>query len=263
MQIATWNVNSVRTRIEHVKEWLTARTPAVLCLQETKVQDQEFPRAAFSALGYESAIYGQKTYNGVSLHSTGTFNDVWYGFPDPSMNEQKRVIAATVGGIRIVNAYVPQGVSPESEKFRYKLEFLHHLRDYAGQLLKEHEHLVLLGDFNIAPHERDLFDPSLFQDQVMFHPLEHEALRALEALGMKDALRLVSDAPGIYSWWDYREGAFWKNRGIRLDLIWVSPALAPHVESVVMERDTRKKKQPSDHVPVVLTLKELPCMKCQ
>jgi len=256
MQIATWNVNSVRTRIDHAREWLAERNPTVLCLQETKVQDGEFPRDAFTALGYETAVFGQKSYNGVSIHSTVPLEDIQAGFPDAAMNEQKRVIAATVGGIRVVNAYVPQGVSPESDKFAYKLEFLDHLAHYAEVLMKRYERLVLVGDFNIAPHERDLYDPALFKDQVMFHPREHEALRNLEALGLRDALRIVTDAPGIYSWWDYREGAFWKNRGIRLDHIWVSPSLVPHVESVVMERDMRKKKQPSDHVPVVLTLKE-------
>jgi exodeoxyribonuclease III len=256
MQIATWNVNSIRIRIGHITEWLGQVPPLVLCLQETKVQDQDFPRTAFDALGYQSAMYGQKTYNGVSLHSREAFEDVRHGFPDQAMNDQKRVISAVLNGIRIVNAYVPQGVSPETEKFAYKLEFLRHLRDYVEALLKESERLVLVGDFNIAPEERDIYDPGLFRGQVMFHPLEHEALSALRDIGLSDALRLVRQEAGIYSWWDYRNGAFWRDHGIRLDHLWVSPALAPKVESVVMEREMRKKKQPSDHVPVVLTLKE-------
>ncbi|MGV8124400.1 MAG: exodeoxyribonuclease III [Candidatus Xenobiia bacterium LiM19] len=254
MNIATWNVNSVRSRLPAVIEWLRNNSPDALCLQETKVQDGDFPREAFAEAGYSSHILGQKTYNGVSIHTREDAVGILAGFPDEKMNEQKRVISLRLGDIRIVNVYVPQGESIESAKFAYKLDFLDHLIEYLRNLLSRDEKIVLLGDFNIAPDKRDLYDAPHFSGQVMFHQKEHERLEALRALGFKDALRLLNQEAGLYSWWDYRNGAFWKNRGFRLDLIWLSERLAPQCTAVTIDRNMRKGKQPSDHVPVIAAL---------
>jgi len=256
MKIATWNVNSVRSRLPSVIEWLRNNDPDALCLQETKVQDPEFPREAFAEIGYFSHVFGQKTYNGVSIHVKGDARDLRTGFADKKMNEQKRVISLCLRDIRIVNVYVPQGESIESAKFAYKLDFLDHLIEYLRDLLSRDERIVLLGDFNIAPDERDLFDAAHFSGQVMFHPEEHKRLEALRALGFKDALRLLNHEAGLYSWWDYRNGAFWKNRGFRLDLIWLSEALAQQCTALTIDRNMRKGKQTSDHVPVVAEISD-------
>ena len=254
MNIATWNVNSVRSRLPAVIEWLRNNSPDALCLQETKVQDPEFPREAFTEIGYSSHIFGQKTYNGVSIHVKGDAGSIIHGFADEKMNEQKRVISLCLGDIRIVNVYVPQGESTDSAKFVYKLDFLDHLIEYLKELLSREKKIAVLGDFNIAPDERDLYDAAHFQNQVMFHPKEHERLEALKAIGFHDALRLHSQEAGLYSWWDYRNGAFWKNRGFRLDHIWLSERLAPQCTAVTIDRNMRKGKQPSDHVPVIAAL---------
>jgi exodeoxyribonuclease-3 len=256
MKIATWNVNSIRSRLPHAIEWLGRNSPDALALQETKVQDGDFPREAFAETGYSSHILGQKTYNGVSIHTREDAGGILAGFPDERMNEQKRVISVCLGDIRIVNVYVPQGESTESAKFAYKLDFLDHLIEYLRDLLTRDEKIVLLGDFNIAPDDRDLYDADRFRGQVMFHPKEHERLDALRALGFRDALRLLYQEAGLYSWWDYRNGAFWKNRGFRLDLIWLSDALASRCAEVAIDRNMRKGHQPSDHVPVLVTLSD-------
>ncbi len=254
VNIATWNVNSVRSRLPVVIEWLGNNSPDALALQETKVQDSEFPLEAFTEAGYSSHVFGQKTYNGVSIHVKEDALELRAGFPDEKMNEQKRIISLRLGDIRIVNVYVPQGESVESAKFTWKLDFLDHLIEYLKELLSREKNIVLLGDFNIAPDERDLYDAEHFQDQVMFHPKEHERLQSLKALGFQDALRLHNQEAGLYSWWDYRNGAFWKNRGFRLDHIWLSEALAPKCSELFIDRNMRKGKQPSDHVPVVVKL---------
>jgi exodeoxyribonuclease III len=259
MKIATWNVNSVRARIEQVKQWLQANEPDVLCLQETKVQDQDFPKEDFSSLGYESIIYGQKSYNGVSIHVKGmACDEVAYGLPAPSMNEQKRIISLRCGGMRIVNVYVPQGESTESPKFAYKLDFLGHLFHYLAAPIEKEEHVAVLGDFNIAPDERDLFDPEGYRGQVMFHPDEHAALEKIKSLGFKDAFRIHHQESGLYSLWDYQGGAFWKNEGWRIDHIWLSEKLAPRCGSVEIDKSPRKnrKMKPSDHAPVVAVISE-------
>ncbi|MDQ7824387.1 MAG: exodeoxyribonuclease III [Candidatus Eremiobacteraeota bacterium] len=255
LTITTWNVNSLRVRLPSVLEWIKAHGPSVLCLQETKIQDHDFPAGEFSALGYESAWYGQKTYNGVSIHTRGSHSDVRQGLPDAVFNEQKRVISLVYEGITVVNAYIPQGESVESDKFAYKLAFLSQLRDYLSELMAGREHVVLAGDLNIAPDERDLFDAELFRGQVMFHPREHAFLDELRGMGLSDALRIHSGGGGIYSWWDYRGGAFWKNQGIRLDHLWISPSLAPFCSGVTVDTSERKRKKPSDHTPVTATLR--------
>jgi exodeoxyribonuclease-3 len=230
--------------------------PTVLCLQETKVQDSDFPEDAFASEGYRSLYFGQKTYNGVSIHLKDDYEDPQYGFFEPGHDEQKRMISVRCGGIRVVNVYVPQGESPESEKFAYKIKFLSRLRAHLSALQSRDSSVVLVGDFNIAPDERDLYDSQAFKNQVMFHPEEHAVLEELKKAGFHDSLRLHSQEAGHYSWWDYRNGAFWKNRGWRLDHIWITAPLVERCTGVQIDKNERKKSKPSDHVPVTALFDE-------
>jgi exodeoxyribonuclease III len=257
MKLATWNVNSVRARIDLLKEWLIRNEPEILCLQETKVQDEDFPRDLFTSLGYESVIYGQKSYNGVSIHVMGSaMEDMRYGLPEPWVNDQKRVVSIRCEGIRIINVYVPHGESTESPKFPYKLQFLHHLHDYLKTCINEEKHVAVLGDFNVAPDDRDVYNPDLYRGQVMFHPNEHAALEKIKSLGFEDAFRLHNEEGGMYSFWDYKGGAFWKNEGWRIDHIWLSEKLAPRCSAVEIDKSPRKsrKMKPSDHTPVIAVI---------
>lgn len=250
MKISTWNVNSVRARLPIVIDWMNINQPDVFCLQETKVEDKDFPVGSFSELGYETVVCGQKSYNGVSIHFKGEAEDAQMGFPDNEMNEQKRVLSVLYKGIRILNIYVPQGESLDSPKFRYKLDFLDRLAEYLLQLINKNERVIVLGDFNIAPDSRDLYDPESFESQVMFHPDEHKFIARLREMGFKDSLRLHNQEPGNYSWWDYRHGAFWKNHGWRLDQIWILDNISSLCKSTIIDKNVRKMKKTSDHVPV-------------
>jgi exodeoxyribonuclease-3 len=253
MKIATWNVNSLGVRLPQVLDWLAANQPDVLCLQETKLTDDKFTHAEFKEAGYESQWFGQKTYNGVALLSKAPAADVTkniFGFDD----EQTRVIAGTVGDVRVIGAYFPNGQEPGSEKFAYKMKWLDALREWVRGELASHPKLALLGDFNIAPEDRDVCDPVAWAGQIHCTPEEREHFQQLVGLGLHDAFRLFEQAPKLYSWWDYRMLAFRRNQGLRIDHILVSDALKPGVKACHIDKLPRKNERPSDHAPVVVEL---------
>lgn len=247
IKLTSWNVNSVRARLDAVNRWAQENRPQILCLQETKVQDQDYPEVL---PGYERVLYGQKTYNGVSIHSLLPIREIRRGLPGEEINLQKRAVTAVTDYFTVVNVYIPQGTSPDSPKFSYKLDFLDSLTDYLKTLLPRQNRVVLAGDFNIAADERDLFEPQLFRNQVLFHPEELRRFQKLRELGFYDSLRLFSEEAGIYSWWDYRGGAFRRGLGIRLDYIWISEALKSCCISAGTDPQERRKEKASDHIPV-------------
>lgn len=260
MKIATWNVNSLTVRLPQVLDWLTANPVDVLCLQELKLSDDKFPLQALEAAGYQSAVFGQKTYNGVAIVSRAPARNVVkniVGFTD----EQSRVIAATLdmpdGEVRVVNGYFVNGQSPGSEKFAYKMKWLEGLRIWLQGELAAHPNLVLLGDFNITADDRDTFDPEGLRETIHHTTEERLHFQALIDLGLTDAFRLFEQPEKSYSWWDYREMAFRRNRGMRIDYILISEALRPLVRSCVIDKLPRKNERPSDHAPVVVELESL------
>ena len=253
MKIATWNVNSLTVRLPQVLDWLAAQEPDVLCLQETKLTDDKFSHAEFEALGYCAEWHGQKTYNGVALLSRVPAADVQKnipGFDDP----QARVIAGTVRGIRVIGAYMPNGQAPDSDKFVYKMRWLEALRAWVALEAAQHPRVVLVGDYNIAPEDRDVHDPALWAGQILCTPQERAHFQSLLGMGMHDAFRLFEQAPKSWSWWDYRNLAFRKNQGLRIDHILVTDALKPFVTACVIDKLPRKNERPSDHAPVMVTL---------
>ncbi len=253
MKLATWNVNSLAVRLPQVLDWLQANPVDALVLQETKLTDDKFPLSEIEAAGYTVSFFGQKTYNGVALLSRPAHDDVVMnlpGFPD----EQARVITGTVEGIRIIGGYFPNGQAPDSDKFVYKMAWLDALRDFVQAELLQHPRLVLMGDFNIAPEDRDVYDPIGWAGQIHCTEAERAQFRALLDLGLTDAFRLFEQAPKSWSWWDYRNLAFRKNQGLRIDHILVSEALRPQVRACDIDKLPRKNERPSDHAPVVLTL---------
>lgn len=254
-KIATWNVNSLRIRLPHVLEWWAAHQPDVLCLQETKVEDAFFPHEAFRPLGLHVANHGQKSYNGVAILSRHPLQHVTPGFNGHNLEEQSRLISATVNGLRIISAYVPNGESVTSAKFQFKQNFYRHLSGHIRSELQTHPGLVLCGDFNIAADERDLPNPEKAAKDVLFTPEERTWLKELQtATGLADAFRLTDQTPHIYSWWDYRTFARAQNNGMRIDYLFVSPVLQPKTRAVHHYAEERAKPQPSDHVPVLLEL---------
>ena len=253
MKLATWNVNSLTVRLPQVLDWLAVHEPDVLCLQETKLTDDKFPHAEFQALGYCAEWHGQKTYNGVALLSRVPAADVLKnipGFDDP----QARVITGTVRDIRVIGAYMPNGQAPDSDKFVYKMRWLEALRAWVAQEAAQHPRVVLVGDYNIAPEDRDVHDPALWAGQILCTPQERAHFQSLLGLGMHDAFRLFEQAPKSWSWWDYRNLAFRKNQGLRIDHILVTDALKPFVTACVIDKLPRKNERPSDHAPVMVTL---------
>lgn len=257
MKIATWNVNSLTARQQHVLDWLAANPVDVLCLQELKLTDDKFPHDALRAAGYEAATFGQKTYNGVAVLSRMPLRDVVRNIPRFT-DEQSRVIAATVdapdGPLRIVNGYFVNGQAPGTDKFEYKMSWLRGLRDWLREELAAHPRLVLLGDFNIAPEDRDSFDPEGLRETIHHTTEERNHFRQLLELGLVDSFRLFDQPEKSYSWWDYRMLGYQKNRGLRIDHILVSEALKPKVTACVIDRVPRKWEKPSDHAPVIVTL---------
>lgn len=250
MKLATWNVNSLRVRLPQLLEWLGRQRPDVVCLQETKLADADFPAEAILAAGYHAVFSGQKTYNGVAIlgkHPPGQVASAIPGFPDP----QKRVLAATVDGVRVICIYAPNGESVGSEKYRYKLEWLAALEKWLGQELAQHPRLALLGDYNIAPEERDVYDPELWQGRILFSPPERAAFRQLLKLGLADSFRLFDQPQGSFTWWDYRMNAFRRNMGLRIDHILLSAELAGGCASCLIHKDMRGLERPSDHAPLV------------
>ena len=262
MRIATWNVNSVRTRLDQVVAWLQQERPEVLCLQETKVTDELFPRAAFEALGYQVVISGQKAYNGVAMLSLLPLDDVQVGFdallpgdPEaPGLSEQKRVISALVDGVRVLNLYVPNGSSLSSEKYAYKLEWLACLQRYLAVQETQGDPLCMVGDFNIGPEDRDLPDPKRQTGGIMASQAEREALQLVLGDRLSDVFRVFESDTGHWSWWDYRSGAWDRDKGWRIDHIYLTDDLLGCATGCLIHKATRGNDQPSDHAPVVVNL---------
>ena len=253
MKIAAWNVNSLKIRLPQLLEWLAVRQPDLVCLQETKLENDNFPQTVIAAAGYQVAFSGQKTYNGVALLARTMPEDIVCGnpyFPDV----QKRLIAATVDGVRVVCAYVPNGQAVGSEKYAYKLEWLKALETWLAEQLAAYPRVVLAGDFNIAPEDRDVHNPAAWEGQILCSAPEREAFQRLLALGMKDSFRLFEQAEKSFSWWDYRMLGFQKNHGLRIDHILLSGALAEHCVAAGIDREMRKRERPSDHAPVTADL---------
>ena len=249
MKIASWNVNSLNVRLPQLQEWLGEFAPDVVGLQETKLEDHRFPDDALAALGYRSVFHGQKTYNGVAILARQAISDVQAGIPgfdDP----QKRAIAATVGDIRIVDLYVVNGEAVGSEKFAYKLRWLDAVREWLRAELAAHPKLVVLGDFNIAPDDRDVWDPKRWREKILCSTPEREAYRGLLELGLSDSFRLFNDEAGQHSWWDYRLSGFERGWGLRIDLALVSDALKSRCSAAGIDREPRGRERPSDHTPV-------------
>jgi exodeoxyribonuclease-3 len=250
MLLATWNVNSLRVRLPHLRDWLAANPVDALALQETKLPDADFPREEIEALGLRAVFSGQRTYNGVALLAKGDPADVVAGIPGFE-DEQRRVIAATVAGVRVINVYVPNGQAVGSDKYEYKLRWLAALREYAAAELAKHPRLVILGDFNIAPEDRDVHDPKAWEGSVHVSEPERAALRALLATGLEDCFRRFEQPERTYSWWDYRMMAFRRNAGLRIDLILASAALARNCDACHVDKAPRRLERPSDHAPVL------------
>jgi exodeoxyribonuclease-3 len=255
MKIASWNVNSIRKRLDRVIPWLAEHGPDVLCLQETKVEDDAFPRAEIEAAGYHVSCHGQKAYNGVALLTREPARDLVRGFGDEVQDPQARFLMATVGDVRVGTVYVPNGQEVGSEKFRYKLDWLKRLRQWLAAHADADVPLALCGDINIAPDDRDVYDPVAWKDQVLCHPDERAALAEIRGWGLVDSFRQHHAEAGLYSWWDFRQLCFPKNLGLRIDLILCTAPLAARCTSASIDRNARKGAAPSDHAPVIAEFK--------
>jgi exodeoxyribonuclease-3 len=249
-RIATWNVNSLRVRLPHVLDWLDAEQPDVLALQETKLQDPDFPRDAFAERGYQALHAGEKTYNGVAILSRAPLTLIADSFPDFD-DPQRRVLHARTGGVDVLDIYVPNGSEVGSEKFEYKLRWLGRLRQYVSGLIDAGGRLAVVGDFNIAPASEDVHDPAAWQGQVLFSEAERDEFSGLLRQGLVDCFRLFRQEPGGYTWWDYRAGAFRRNLGLRIDHILASRELAGLCRGCRIDREPRCRERPSDHAPVI------------
>ncbi len=250
MKIATWNVNSLNVRLPHVLEWLASAEPDVLVLQEIKQVSEVFPEASFVEAGYQAVASGQKTYNGVAVISRKPSADQvtdFPGFKDP----QRRILASTIDGVRVINLYVPNGQSVGSEKYEYKLGWLAALNGFLKDQLKTHDKLVVLGDFNIAPEDRDVYDAEKWGDDILCSPLEREALGDLLKLGLTDVYRNFEQPEKAFSWWDYRRAGFQRNAGLRIDLILASDTMTAACQASFIDREPRTWERPSDHTPVI------------
>ena len=255
MKIASWNVNSLNVRLPHLQQWLRDAQPDVVGIQETKLEDAKFPDSALAALGYRSVFAGQKTYNGVALLAKDrALDDVQIGIPGFE-DEQKRVIAATVDGVRVINLYVVNGQDVGTEKYAYKLRWLEAVHAWIAREREAHPELVVLGDFNIAPDDRDVHDPAIWNDgHILTSAAERLALQRLLDLGLHDAFRLHTDDGGIFSWWDYRQSAFRRDLGLRIDLTLVSDALKATTTAAGIDRTPRTWDRASDHAPAFVEL---------
>ena len=251
MKLATWNVNSLKVRLPHVLDWLAANQPDVLCLQETKQEDKDFPVTTLLDAGYQPLFAGQKTYNGVAILGKSSGIDVQIGIPGYA-DPQQRVLAATLDGIRVVCVYVPNGQNLDSDKYQYKLQWLQALTRWLQAELEQNPKLVLLGDYNIAPEDRDVYDPKAWEGQVLVSQPERAAFVSLTALGLRDAFRLFEQPEKSFSWWDYRMAAFRRNLGMRIDHILLSAPLAQQCTACWIDKAPRKLMRPSDHTPVVV-----------
>ena len=253
MRIATWNVNSLNVRLPQVIEWLKTNNCDVLALQELKQENQNFPLSEFTALGYHCAFNGQKTYNGVAILAKHPLTDIVHDIPNYA-DEQKRVISATINGVRIICAYIVNGESIISPKYQYKITWLQELHNYVALNLQQYPQLIVLGDFNIAPHDIDVYDPIAFKEQVLCSEKERFAWQKLLQLGLHDSFRLFNQEPRQYSWWDYRNLAFRRKMGLRIDHILINEQLKSRALNCEIDTSPRKNERPSDHAPVILTL---------
>jgi exodeoxyribonuclease-3 len=257
VRIATWNVNSINARLETVLQWFEEAKPDVACLQEIKCVDEKFPAEAFERLGYNIAVHGQKTYNGVALLSKSPLEDVRRGLPGDDRDDQARYIEAVIAGtcpVRVAAIYLPNGNPTDSDKFTYKLNWMARLKAHAQELLALEEHLVLAGDYNVIPEPADVHDPAAWVGDALYRPESRAAFRALEWLGLTDAYMAADGTPGGYTFWDYQAGAWPRDLGIRIDHLLLSPRAADDLTGVAIHRDVRGREKPSDHVPVVAEL---------
>ncbi|MBI3370359.1 MAG: exodeoxyribonuclease III [Betaproteobacteria bacterium] len=254
MRLATWNVNSLRVRLTQLLDWLPSGQPDVVCLQELKLEDAKFPREEIAAAGYRAAWSGQKTYNGVAILARTDTQDVISGIPD-FPDDQKRVLAATIGGVRVICLYAPNGQAVGSDKYRYKLDWYVAATRWIAAELAAHHSLAVLGDLNVAPEDRDVHDPKAWEGQVLVSEPERDAYRALLALGLKDAFRLFDQPEKSFSWWDYRMMGFRRNAGLRIDHVLLSPTLAARCTACTIDKAPRKLERPSDHTPVIAELR--------
>jgi exodeoxyribonuclease-3 len=255
MKVASWNVNSLNVRLPHVERWCTAAQPDVIALQETKLEDTKFPVAALEAAGYHAAFSGQKTYNGVAILARQPISDVVHGidgFDDP----QRRILSATVGDLRVVNLYVVNGQAVGTEKYAYKLDWLAKVAGFLAEEIRRHPRIVVMGDFNIAPDDRDVHDPVAWREQVLCSTPERDALKRVMDAGLVDSFRLFNDESGHYTWWDYRQGAFRRNLGLRIDLILIGEALRDACRGGAIDREPRTWERASDHTPVSLEISD-------
>jgi exodeoxyribonuclease III len=249
LKLATWNVNSLGVRLPHVVEWLGNESPDILVMQEIKQLTEAFPAAAFSELGYHTVANGQKSYNGVAIACREPSTDHVVELPNFE-DPQRRVLAASIGGVRVINLYVPNGSSVGSEKYEYKLAWLAALHDFLAVELKQNDKLVVLGDFNIAPEDRDVYDPVKWGDEILCSPAERKALRKLMELGLADVYRQFDQPAASFSWWDYRAAGFRRNAGLRIDLILASESMARACTGSRIDKEPRTWERPSDHAPV-------------
>jgi exodeoxyribonuclease-3 len=254
MKIVTYNINSIRMRLERLLAWVDAQRPDVLCLQETKVTDDLFPRAPFEERGYHVALWGQKTYNGVAIVARAPLSNVARGFGDGEDEPEARLIAADVDGVRVMNAYVPNGQAPGTEKYQKKLRWMARMANHVGAAAAGGAPVVVVGDFNVAPEDRDVHDPARWAGQIHCSEPERAALQGIVAAGLVDGFRQLRPEAGLYTWWDYRQLSFPKNKGLRIDHILVTPSVAGRLREASIDREARKGAQPSDHAPVIAVL---------
>jgi len=254
VRIATWNVNSLKARLARVEEWIDYARPDVLCMQETKLADTAFPSMAFSALGYESASHGEGRWNGVAILSRVGLEKVERGLGGPADDQGARLVAATCGGVRVVSVYIPNGREVASVHYEAKLAWLGELRAYLERTAKPTDDVAVCGDFNVAPDDRDVYDPAAFVGETHVTEAERQGVRALEEWGLVDSFRLCHAEDQLFTWWDYRAGNFHKHMGLRIDLVMLSRSLAERVRYALVDRNARKGKQPSDHAPVFVDI---------
>jgi exodeoxyribonuclease III len=252
VKIATWNVNSIKSRLQHVLTWCEATQPDVLCLQETKCIDAKFPHQRIRSFGYDHIVFhGERSYNGVAIISKYPIAEVQKNFPDDEASAPKRLIAGTIDGIRVVNVYVPHGTRQGTDKFTFKLDWTARLRKYFNETYGTKDNVLLCGDLNVAPHELDVWNPSLWRDKVHFTKPERDAIQDLKKWGFVDVFRQINEDVKEFSWWDQFRHSFEKDRGLRIDHIWASPPLATRCLDCWIDKDPRGWEHPSDHAPVV------------
>jgi exodeoxyribonuclease-3 len=251
MLLATWNINSINARVSHIQQFLENYSPDILCMQETKVVDEKFPRELFTDLGYEIEIYGEKSYNGVAIASKNSMEDIVKGFTVEIAAGSKRLLGVTVGDVKILNLYIPNGQAVGSEKYHYKLEWLCALKKHIEEHYTPDDSLVICGDFNIAPEDRDVYKADEWRERIMASTEERQHLESIKEFGFIDVFRKHHDEAGLFTWWDYQAGAFRRNMGFRIDHVWTTESLAEQCSAVMIAREMRELEKPSDHAPVL------------